>query len=441
MKSLQLACTLLIVACCASRAMAQAAAKVVVVQPERKAIRQLVEQPASLEALETTPIFARVPGYIERIAVDMGDKVTGPELDKDGKQIKPGQTLAVLSLPELERDVQQRQAAISEAKSQVDQAYAEVRVSESKIVSARTQVAASEAAIRRCEALVAQQRAELDRVTKLAERQALSQKVVDEARAAYQAAEADRDAATAKLEAAAAGIKEAEALLGKSQADRAAADARVKVTEAALAQSQTMLDYGTVRAPFAGVVSRRGVHTGHFVQPAGQGQPLFEVTRIDTIRVYIDVPESVAALIDNGDPVTVRFPSAAIPPLEGQITRMSWTLDKATRTLKAEVEVPNPSGKLRPGMYAYTSIVAAEKKDALVLPVQTLIADKQQTFCACVEDGKVVRKEVKLGLRTPTEVEIVEGLQGNEQVIRANAAGFAVGQAVEVSTPAPAAGS
>ncbi len=417
---------------------AQSVSKVTIVRPERKLIRQIVEQPATLEAIESTPIFTRVSGYIERLTVDMGDKVQGPEYNKSGQLTKPGQTLAVLSLPELTREVQQKQASVAESRSQVEQAYAAIRVSEAKVKSARTLAAAAEAGIRRSAARLEKQQSEFERLSQLAAREAVARKVADEAREAFKAAQADHDEAGAQLEAVKAQIAETEALVSKAIADRATAEARVKVMEATLEQARTMLDFGSIHAPFTGVVSKRSVHTGHFVQSAGNGPPLFEITRLDTIRVLIDIPESFAALIDVGDPVAVRFPSASLPAVDGQITRLSWTLDKTTRTLRAEFEMPNPSGTFRPGMYAYASIVAAEKKEALVLPLSAIIAEKQQQLCATVESGRIVRKEIKLGLRNSTEVEITAGLLGTELIVRSNAASLAEGQIVDVVAPVSA---
>ncbi len=419
----------------ATVATGQTATRVAVVKPERKAIRQVVEQPASLEALESAPIFSKVAGYVERVAVDIGDRVTGPQYGPEQQLVKPGQVLLQLSLPEVQKEVQQKQAAIGEARALVDQAYAQVRVSEAKAAIARIQIHSAEAGIRRAQAQFDRQQSEHERLKKLVAQNALAPKVVDEALESVKLAQAGLDESQSQLESTKAAVREAESLIARAQADHAAAEAHVKVTEAALAQSQAMLDYGALRAPFAGIVSRRHVHTGHFVQPAGQGLPLLEVTRVDIVRVLIDVPENVAPLIDAGDPVTIRFPSAALPSIDAQITRLSWALDKATRTLKAEVELRNTTGKLRPGMYAYASIVAAEQSAAWVLPLSAVVSEKQAVFCACVENGQVVRKNLQLGLRTATEVEVVQGLSGSEQVVRSNAASLAVGQSVEVLPP------
>jgi len=191
------------------------------------------------------------------------------------------------------------------------------------------------------------------------------------------------------------------------------------------------LDYGIIRAPYDGVVTRRNVHTGHLVSAGIHEEPLLEVVRMDLVRIYIDVPESDAGLVEPGDLVTIRLPAQAGAVLSGKVTRISWTLDAASRTLHAEVQVPNDAGKLRPGMYAYASIVAGEHADAIVLPASAVVIDKTDTYCMSVEDGKIVRKTIVLGLRNMGEVEVSSGLTGNEKVVRANPASLTIGQAVE----------
>jgi len=411
--------------------------RVEVVRPQRKAIRQVVEQPASLEAMETAPIYSRVAGYLEKIAVDMGDRVVGPKFDDRGELIAPGQPLAQVELPELLQDLRQKQAEISEARAQVEQAITAVRVNEAKTAGAIAKVASAEAAIRRAQAAVTRLQSEHDRFVRLVAENAIAPKLVDETLESLTSAQAGVAEAESQLDSAKADVQLSEALVHQAAADRAAAEAHVKVIEAAMERSNVMYQYGTIRAPFDGVVSKRLAHTGHYVHAGGQGTPLFEVTRIDTIRVFIDVPESHAALVDVGDPVTIRFPSTPLPPLEATITRLSWTLDRQSRTLKAEADVANPTGRLRPGMYAYAAIVVEQRPNALSLPVSAVVVESGGAYCVVVVDGKLERRDLLLGLRTASEVEVVDGLQGSEQVVRTNLPGLSIGQSVDVALIGP----
>lgn len=407
--------------------------RVEVVQPQRKTIRQVVEQPASLDAMETTPVYSRVAGYLGKVAVDMGDRVAGPKFDPQGALIAAGQPLAQVDLPEMLQDLRQKQAEISESRAQVEQAITAVRVNEAKSAGAKAKVSSAAAAIRRAKGAVAKLQSEHDRFVKLVAENAVAPKLVDETLQTLTSAQAGVAEAESLLESANADVQLAEALVHQAAADRVAAEAHVKVIEAAMERTKVMYEYGTIRAPFDGVVSKRLAHTGHYVHAGGQGTPLFEVTRIDTIRVFIDVPESHAAHIDSGDPVTIRFPSTPLPTLEAKITRISWTLDRVSRTLKAEADVPNPTGQLRPGMYAYAAIVVEVREQALALPISSVATDLQGSHCLVVVEGKLERRELKLGLRTATEVEVVDGLRENEHVVRTNQPGLSIGQTVDVA--------
>jgi multidrug efflux pump subunit AcrA (membrane-fusion protein) len=118
-----------------------------------------------------------------------------------------------------------------------------------------------------------------------------------------------------------------------------------------------------------------------------------------------------------------------------KVTRTSWTLSSTNRSLRTEIDVPNDAHELRPGMYATVRITLEESLNALVLPASALIYTDNEAFCNCVEDGKIVRRPVKLGIRSGTDVEILDGLKGDETVVLLQSASFKHGQAVQVREP------
>jgi len=191
-----------------------------------------------------------------------------------------------------------------------------------------------------------------------------------------------------------------------------------------------------VRAPFDGVVAAREVDTGHLVS-ATTGKPLLVVVQADTVRVHVDVPEVDAVFIEPGVEATLRMPSLPGGEFTGAVTRSTWVLNQATRTLRTEIDVPNMDGKLRPGMYANARIKVAEKTDALVLPKTAILTSAGQSFCWRIEtDGTVVRHPIQTGIESGGEVEILGGLNGSEPIIGVNAGAFREGQRVEVAEPA-----
>ena len=406
--------------------------KVAVTRVARKPLRQIVEQPAYVEALESTPLYAKVSGYVAHVAVDMGDRVRGPKLDAMGQLVEPGQTLVTLAVPELQDDLRRREALVAQARAGVAQAQAAIVVAEAEVTSAQAQIAAADATIAQSKAHVERTQSELKRLVALEAQKAIAAPVVDEAREAAASAQAQRAAAEAQRGAAQAQVTQAQAHVLQARADLAASEARVQVAEAEQASARTLVDYATLRAPFAGVVSRRNVHTGHLVSVGSAGAPLLELARIDVVRVFIDVPEAQAALVDVDDQAVIRFPVEGGVQVEAKIARTSWSLDRTTRTLKAEVQIDNPTGRLRPGMYAHAALIVGDKAEARVLPAAALVVERGQAYCAAVLEGKIVRQRVQIGLRSGAEVEILDGLADDTPVVAKNTAVLVEGQAVEI---------
>jgi RND family efflux transporter MFP subunit len=414
-------------------AAAGAAVRVEVVRPQRKMIRQTVEEPAQIRPYEETPIYAKVTGYIRKIPVDIGDRVRGPRWDSSGKEISPGQVLAELSIPELEEEMRQKEALVAQARANIQQARATIRLSQAGLVTAQAAVTQADAAVKRNRSQYEKVLSEHQRYAVLAAKGAVTEKLVDESRDQVDSSAANCEEAAAKVESARAAVLESKASLEKADADLVTAQARLRVAEADYARLVAMVGYGTLRAPYDGVVTRRNLHTGHLVQPGTQSEPMLILMRTDILRVQIDVPEADAIATRPGERVSIRLPAFPGIPIAATVSRTASSLDTRARTLRIEADVVNADGRLYPGMYAYATIVIAEHPDALIVPASAVFSAPTGTgsFCACVESGKVVAKRVTLGLRKTDEVEITSGLTGAESVIRANSATLSEGQNVE----------
>jgi len=413
----------------------QSTARVIMVKPERKTLRRSCTQPGQVEAFEEAPIHAKIAGYVRRVLVDIGDRVSGPKFDADGRLLEPGQVLAELSVPELEDDLQRTQASLVEAGARVEQSQAQVTVSEASVGAAEAHVQEADAAIARATADAERWRSEHARIVELAAHEAVTAKLVDETTQKWLAAQAAEKEARAKVDAARAAVLEAQAGLSKSNADAAVARAQRQVAQAEVAHAESMLGYATLRAPFDGVVSTRNVHPGHFVQPGTNGtqSPLFVVLQADRVRVFVDVPEADAALVETGDRAEIQVDALPGPHVEANVTRTSWSLNTATRTLRTEIDVDNASGQLRPGMYVRATIVLDQRSKALVLPATAVFMDGEQAYCVVVREKRAARVPIELGFVAGKEVEIVHGLQDDDSVVATGAAGLVDGQTVEVA--------
>ena len=419
----------------ASSAGADALVRVTPITAIKKKLVRYTEQPGQITAMEETPIVAKISGYVRRIHVDIGDRVKGPVYEGDTLK-ESGQPLIEIDVPEMHKEHAQKLAAIEQAKSEIKQSQAAIKVAQAMRASADALVAEAQASIDRVNADFERRKSELARMTDLAARQAVTEKLVDEATNEFRAAEAAQKEIAAKVKSAQAQRDEAGALVEKAEADLEAAHAKLGVAEAEEQRLAAMLKYTTIRAPFDGVVSARDVDTGHLVS-ASSTEPLLVVVLADTVRALVDVPEVDAVFIEPGVEAILRMPSLAGGEFKGTVTRSTWVLNQSTRTLRTEIDVPNSDGKLRPGMYAYARIKVAEKPEALVLPKSAILTSAGQSFCWRIEsDGSLVRHPIQTGIESGGDVEIVGGLSGSEPVIGLNAGSFREGQRVEVAEPA-----
>lgn len=418
-----------------SSAGADALVRVTPITAVKKKLVRFTEQPGQIAAMEETPIVAKINGYIRRVHVDIGDRVRGPVYEGDALK-EPGQPLIDIDVPEMHKEHAQKLAAIEQAKAEIKQSQAAVKVARAMRASAEALVGEAQASVERANADYERWKTELARMRDLESRSVVTDKLVTEMTYQFRAAEAAKKEIAAKIRSAQAQLDEASALVEKADADSEAARAKLGVAEADEQRLAVLLEYATIRAPLDGVVAARDVDTGHLVS-ASAGPPLLVVVQADTVRVFVDVPEIDAVLIEPGAEATLRMPSIAGGEFAGTVTRSTWVLNRATRTLRTEIDVPNPEGKLRPGMYAYARIKVAEKTDALVLPKSAILINAGQAFCWRIEaDGTLVRHPLQTGIESAGDVEVLGGLSGNEPIVGVNAGSFREGQRVEVAQPA-----
>ena len=215
--------------------------EVTVVRPVQTALRWTVRQPGSIEAFEETAIVPKIAGYVEKWNVDIGDSV------------KKGDVLAVLSVPDMVKELDQKRAEVEQARKLFE-------VAEAHVTSTATLVEEANAGLRRSQANLKYRQMQHDRVSQLLQGSVINKEVEDEALNELRAAEASVNEAEAKVAHAEADRKESEAVRAKCRVD-------IAVAQAALGRMQSLVDYATLTAPFDGVVTRRNINTGEFVQP------------------------------------------------------------------------------------------------------------------------------------------------------------------------------
>lgn len=413
---------------------AAALPKVTTSKPIRKTLTQKTTQPGRIEAFSTTPIHAKIGGYVDLVKVDIGDRVTGPKRDAEGRIIAPGQTLAVLTAPEVEEELHQKQAMVEQVAAEVLQAEAAVRVAESMLVSAKAGVEEYVAGQDQATAEYERWKSEYERMKTLAKAKTITEKLVDEAELQFRSADASRSQTNARVKSAEAALHEASVSIEKAQADVQAVKSHLRVAEADRDRVSALRDYLQITAPFGGIITERRIDPGHLVQPARSAAdtPLFVLVQADTVRLFVDVPESDAGLVEKGRPAKITISAQGNIAFDGTVARTGWALQSGTRALRCEIDVPNPDGHLRPGMYAQVELTVAERSDVLAVPKTAIVEKDGQSFCVTVaSDGTILRKPVQTGIRSATDVEVTSGLDGSEEILTANAAAFSDGQLVE----------
>jgi RND family efflux transporter MFP subunit len=267
---------------------------------------------------------------------------------------------------------------------------------------------------------------------------------LDEARKQAKVAAAGKQEVDARVVSAAAAVRAAKARQKQAAAEVKAAEARKDVAAAEQERVKALLGYTEIRAPFSGVITARNVHTGHYLQPTGsKPDPLFVVAKVDTLRVAVDVPESVAVKAGVGAKATIKFPALGNREVSATVARASGAYSPEARTLRVEIDLPNSDGVFKPGLYASVKLSGAGG-DGFTLPAAAVLFADETAYCYAVKDGKVEKLRVKTGKVENNTVEVLgkrkagttsgdwAAFDGTEQVASGNLGALADGQTVTV---------
>ncbi len=324
--------------------------------------------PATIVAFDHAALNAQVAGYLDHIYVDVGSRV------------RRGQVLLTIGTPELAADRASAAAALQSARAAQSGADAEAAMQ------------------------------------------------ADQTRRLTQVAQTDNQfVARQDLENA-----QARARIVTQSATGAAA--QVAAAQAALQRVTAQQEFGMVRAPFSGVVTARSVDPGTLVHNSSStgdsGTPLLTIDSTGTVRVILHVPDTQADLVQAGQVVNVHVDALPAQQFTGTITRVSSALDPMSRTMQAEVDLPNSAGKLRTGMFGTATLDLRTEPGALFLPSSAIHQDRQgKSFVYVVQNGEVQPQAVVTSLETGVHAK-VDGLQSGQQVVLGSSGTLAPGMRV-----------
>ncbi len=388
----------------------QPAVTVRTVRAERVTLKRETTQPGTVHAFYEARLKAKVAGYLAELHVDIGDIV------------ESGQVLAQIDVPHMIKTRERREAEEAKLRTDEERSRASLEVARAEIAAFEAAVQQSLADTKRAEAQLAADRSEFERIRRLAESGAVTERVRDEVRKRLDAAEADRAATEAATAFARANLLVAHARLRTAEADVKTAVARVVVAQKEVEELDALIAFATLRAPFRGVVTERNVDLGDFVRNAenSDSDALFLVAQVDKLRIRVAVPEHDAPWVDVGDVASFKSRVLVGKSIEGKVSRFSKSLDVRTRTMMVEIDLEGADHRLLPGMFGEVTITLDSRPDCLVLPAATVrYGEKgEHSHVYVVEaDSKVRLVPVTTGLDDGHRIEIVEGLSSEEDVV------------------------
>jgi RND family efflux transporter MFP subunit len=213
----------------------------------------------------------------------------------------------------------------------------------------------------------------------------------------------------------------------------AVAQANIAAQQALIRVLQQQKSYQSVVAPFDGIVTQRNVDVGALVQ-AGTTF-MFTLMQSDVIRTQVYVPQDAAFGVTQGVEAVVRVPEIPDRTFPGTVTRLADALAPGTRTLLTEIDVPNPDGLLRPGMYCTVELHIPRKTPSLIVPADAVVFNTDGLQVAVAEDGVARYQKITVARDLGTQVEVSAGVRAGDQVILRPMVQLVDGSKVRVEEP------
>jgi RND family efflux transporter MFP subunit len=204
---------------------------------------------------------------------------------------------------------------------------------------------------------------------------------------------------------------------GARQEVRDATQAKLREMEAILEQERNHLKDTTIVAPFRGEITRKYLDAGAFVSPSSPPTALVNLVYTETLKIVVNVLEKDISLLKAGMQAKVRVDSYPDRVFEGRVEKINSALDVSTRTLQAEVYIPNRDRFLKPGMFANVEVVLLEKPQTLAIPREAILESDNEMSVFVVEGKQAVRKRIAIGYEQDRMVEVLKGLNEGDQVV------------------------
>jgi HlyD family secretion protein len=401
--------------------------RVEIIKPSTGGMRRTTVQPGTVIGFESVDLYAMVSGYLKEQSVDIGSR------------IRKDQVLAVIDAPREAKALEEAATLVEESKAKTAQAQARIKTMEGERDAAAAAVEQAESDIDRLVAAREFAQKQLTRVRGLLADRAADARQVDEHVLTLDTAVAAERTARLAVMTAKAQLATASAKVEQARADLTEAKSAVSVAEARLATARVNVNYTKILAPFDGVVTHRAFHPGAFVRSASEGgeTSLLTVKRTDLMRVIVQVPDRDVVITSIGDPAEFAVDALGSQIFSGTVARMAEYEDPTTRTMRVEIDLPNPKRLLREGMYGTATIILEAVSHNLTVPPACVMEHSGQTHGVVylVRDGLVHRTPVELGADNGSLVEVLSGIKSGDSVVARSGVPLEDGLAV-VEAPA-----
>lgn len=397
----------------AAQAIQDALRAVNVITAEQAPAASQLELPGNIEAIQLATVSAQTSGYLRRWYVDIGDRVSA------------GQLLAEIDTPEVDQEMAQAQSTLVQARAGLGQAEANLRQANTNMEFARVSY---------------------ERWKTLSEDHVVSDQDRDQTLAAYNASKATVDAMQANIN---------------------MAKATIAANEANARRFQNLQGFKKVFAPFAGIITARNVEVGSLINPGGgtsvsattgttassattpgsgttqtgtgaaaASGGLFQIARIDTLRIFISVPQTFVSSIKAGQTTEIAVKEFPQGTFTGKVVRTTSALDPASRTLLTEVQTPNPDFRLLPGMYATVKFGVAMAEPPVRIPATALVIRADGPLVVTVSgDQKAHYQKVMIGRDYGGEVDVISGLEPGATLVVNIPDGLQDGESLRIQPP------
>ena len=329
--------------------------------------------------------------------------------------------LADLFVPELREDWGTKKATVQYDKERVRLAQKEVEVAAAEVKAAKARLDEAKAILGKYEAEVKRWDVQVKRLAREVERQVVAPQILLESnnelkRTSPRGTPRRRRSRRRKRNCSPARPH----WRGPRSTSRSPAP-DLAVAESEAKRLEAWVGYLKLLAPYDGIIVARNANTWDFVlpstgdptaeiraphlSPSGQAAPIYVVDRTDIVRIYVDIPERDANYVHIGSEARVKLWAYRDEWLPATVTRLSWALNTKSRTMRAEIDLPNPGSQILPGMYAYGKVVV-ERPDVRALPKSAFTHAGGKSFIWRYENGHAVRTEVQTGIRDGEWIEV-----------------------------------